>query len=577
MAISIRHSKDINGIKVEDTELRLSSYADDTTLFLDGTEKSISCTFDILDNFCNASGLKINFDKSEVMKLGPLRYDASIKAVGRGLSWTNGPVKLLGILITYNEIDLFHLNFSPQLEKIRTLLQVWSRRDLTPIGKITIIKSLALSQLTFLLTVLPNPPSEFIKEVNSVIYKFVWNGKPDKIGRKIIINDFEHGGLKMPDLLEFQKGLKCTWIKRYMNCENSAKWKIFFDIPLLKCGLKDIIWDINSKDFPFQILNNSFLADVIRAWLDFKYVSSTSGDIKPTLEVLWYNCKIKIKNKCLFYRDFVDHGILRFGDLLSENGSILSYPEIKAKYHVNCTFIKYYGLLKAIPKSWKRSICDKTNDNTNSLVDTLCNNPEKPSRLVYQTIIDSVAQEPTKCYEKWHRLLGVADLNWSLINQNIFKTTKDPRLQYFQYKFIHFLMPTNVFLVKIGQKESALCSFCKEHPENMLHLFWDCEKVGRFWNELSSWLNEKLVLDEPINFNMILVCFGCLNDHTPVLSLLIFLAKQFIFNQKCQEKPHLNFMAYKNFARKTYQTEKSIAISKEILNIFENKWKNLFE
>ena len=228
-----------------------------------------------------ASGLKINFSKSEAMKLGPLREDINIKPIGRGLSWSNGPIRLLGVLLTHDEADLFDLNFSPQLDKIKTLLNIWSRRDLTPIGKITIIKSLALSQLTFLLTVLPNPPREFIKEVNKVIYNFVWNGKPDKVARKIIINDYEHGGLKMPDLEEFQKGLKCTWVKRYMNSENNAKWKIYFDISLLSCGLKDIIWDLNicHKDFPFHVLKHTFLIDVVGAWLEFKSYSANHNTV----------------------------------------------------------------------------------------------------------------------------------------------------------------------------------------------------------------------------------------------------------------------------------------------------------
>ena len=41
---SERDSKSISGIKINEKELRLSQYADDTQIFLDGTEKSLKET-----------------------------------------------------------------------------------------------------------------------------------------------------------------------------------------------------------------------------------------------------------------------------------------------------------------------------------------------------------------------------------------------------------------------------------------------------------------------------------------------------------------------------------------------------
>ena len=52
------------------------------------------------------------------------------------------------------------------------------------IGRLTIIKSLALSKFTYLFIALPNPPPEFnlIKYlVNLVLYKFFLNNGPDRI------------------------------------------------------------------------------------------------------------------------------------------------------------------------------------------------------------------------------------------------------------------------------------------------------------------------------------------------------------------------------------------------------------
>ena len=62
--------------------------------------------------------------------------------------------------------DIFELNFLPKKKKLINILKVWSMRYLTPIGKVVILKSLALSQLIFLLSVLPSPPEPIMKEID---------------------------------------------------------------------------------------------------------------------------------------------------------------------------------------------------------------------------------------------------------------------------------------------------------------------------------------------------------------------------------------------------------------------------
>ena len=53
-----------------------------------------------------------------------------------------------------------------------------------------------------------------------------------------MINDYPEGGLRMIDIASFNKALKSTWIKKYLNEENNSAWKIFFHIELEKCGGK---------------------------------------------------------------------------------------------------------------------------------------------------------------------------------------------------------------------------------------------------------------------------------------------------------------------------------------------------
>ena len=67
-------------------------------------------------------------------------------------------------------------------------------------GKVTIIKSLLIPKLVFISLVL-SPPSKIIKQVNSMIFSFLWNGR-DKVMRlsSITISSYEDSGIKLTDM-----------------------------------------------------------------------------------------------------------------------------------------------------------------------------------------------------------------------------------------------------------------------------------------------------------------------------------------------------------------------------------------
>jgi hypothetical protein len=59
-------------------------------------------------------------------------------------------------------------------------------------GKILIIKTLILPKFTFLASSCV-VPKMYIKEIESCFYRFIWNGKPDKIKTLTLIGDYEKG------------------------------------------------------------------------------------------------------------------------------------------------------------------------------------------------------------------------------------------------------------------------------------------------------------------------------------------------------------------------------------------------
>ena len=101
--------------------------------------------------------------------------------------------------------------FSEKIERVKNILSSWSARRLTLLGKITIIKALAVSQIVHVLTSLPTHQGA-LKEINTLLYDFLWESKGDKIKRTQMINDYDKGGLKMIYIQSFNKLLNKKWV-----------------------------------------------------------------------------------------------------------------------------------------------------------------------------------------------------------------------------------------------------------------------------------------------------------------------------------------------------------------------------
>ena len=193
----IRKNNDIKGIIINDKEYKLSQYADDTQLILDVTEKSLKAALDILKTYYIMSGLKINVDKTRALWIGSSCGSSGKLCEEYALDWSQKSLKILGISFSPLVFNIWDLNVQEILLKIKHIFSQWSKRKLSLSGRITIIKSLALSKSVHLFISLPAPPNGLIKELESMFYNFLWNSGPDSIKRKIIVKNIACAGLRM--------------------------------------------------------------------------------------------------------------------------------------------------------------------------------------------------------------------------------------------------------------------------------------------------------------------------------------------------------------------------------------------
>ena len=83
-----KSNKDIKRIRIADTVYTLSQFADDTTVLLDGSEKSLNETLNTLDIFANASGLKVNAPKTRPVWTGSRKFSGETFNYRLKLDWS---------------------------------------------------------------------------------------------------------------------------------------------------------------------------------------------------------------------------------------------------------------------------------------------------------------------------------------------------------------------------------------------------------------------------------------------------------------------------------------------------------
>ena len=173
--IMIRNNKSINQLQILDFSYILSAYADDTTFFVADTNSivEINNTFILFSKF---SGLKFNNSKCEICGIGSNKGDNTALCGFKNVDLTSDSIRVLGVYFSYNKDISLQRNFIDVIKKIENVLKIWKMRNLTLSGKITIFKTLAISQIVYI-SYLSNVPSAILEQLEVIQKKFIWSKK----------------------------------------------------------------------------------------------------------------------------------------------------------------------------------------------------------------------------------------------------------------------------------------------------------------------------------------------------------------------------------------------------------------
>jgi len=179
----LRKKVSIHSINIDNRSFLVSQYADDTIIIIIYLEHILRGIIEMFKIFAKVSGLKINYEKSQIRPLGRIIYNYNKIISECNFQWTEDPINSLGVVICHRTEELIKLNYNKALKKTENLFKIWGRRYLTLYWKVKIIDTFVISQLVYLLSVFHSPPEKMLIQINKVLFEFVWNAKPYKVQR----------------------------------------------------------------------------------------------------------------------------------------------------------------------------------------------------------------------------------------------------------------------------------------------------------------------------------------------------------------------------------------------------------
>jgi exonuclease III len=513
LAIKIRNDSTLRGFDFgnEVRKVKVCQYADDIILFLNNTDE-MEHSFKLVEKFGSISGLLLNKHKCEGYWIGSYRH-LQENCNLYGIRWPE-ELKYLGVYLGYNDKTNETKNWHEKIRKVEEILAKWTKRDLSLFGKIQIIKSLAISQLTLPASTLPVPDGIIIK-INKILHKFIW-GSNDKVKRIKIIKNVDKGGLGMIDVESYFHAIKAKWIHRItMANPDEQSWvqipkNIFRELEL--CS-ETLLFNFD-KTVNFDMINNlpQFYKEV---FVSHNLVNVTTFEsFKETLasQSIWGNKFItkKVgKKKCVLYlRNWVRSGIRIINDLRLNNG-LLDENFIYTKVHNKRNIYVEIATVKNALIPFRDLLQNHQNNNQVQYNESLY----QSNKQMYSKLVET----KTMHIDSMSDFINLFNINTTQEEMFYCKVAceKEIKLKEFNFKMLHGILSCMANLKRWRIRDTDMCDVCGI-TQTIKHLIFDCRYVQPLWAKINNTFNINVTFEKILGSDKLFA-------YNSVLTLMSFL------------------------------------------------------
>ena len=540
LAEKIRKTSELKGIDIitNDTqsEVRIAQYVDDTSIFLHDKDYLAPC-LEIIHKYENVSGSKLNKTKTKALLTKATVDGESFD----GIEFINGPEKVLGVAISNSDDCSGYWN--QIIKKLKSTLTIWSGRDLSFEGKIHIIKSIGISTIMYAIE-MKHIEEPYIKEINKLLWNFLWSGKKYMVKREICCLPKSLGGLGMININLLIKVKRIKLVIRILSGDVNNSWNKL-PISYLKCLDRDFCLDyfaLRATDCKELIEKKNIPQIYKECILSFEEFCRRGKIVQDgDDEILWCNNKLKFYGKPLTFKHWAKSGIIYLSDILEDHN--LSERKILQKLkHRASFFFDFYRLRLGLLEEWKQRNITITNGEYESVRTILNYNFQVPgvgqrklkdltSKEIYSILLLTdydESQNSSKQY--WSTRLGIY-IDWEL---------------YFEVNFVNKLLPRNVkdfnWKVFYGQVNTesrlqrmnlsdGICKICQSDRENLEHMFVFCKEIEEIWKGITTVI---LFVEKDFVMNTSVQLCGYLGDnyHQKFINVILSLTRFEIWKRR---------------------------------------------
>ena len=181
------------------------------------------------------------------------------------------------------------------------------------------------------------------------------------------------------------------------------------------------------------------------------------------------------------------------------------------------------------------------------------------------TILNRNEDKPTS-QAKWENIYSTEEETRKTIYYSPFQIFIGTKLQWFQIRINHRILPTKKILYIIKYIQSPYCNFCPEE-ETINHMFWNCQESQSLVREFSRWLNNKNLY---LTFVEELFIFNTGNNYSMAELQIFIIIKYYMYTAKCLSQ-RLSLVTLLNKIKYFHKLEQYTATKNNCLDKLERK------
>ena len=439
-------------------------------------------------------------------------------------------------------------------------------------GRVQIVKSQGLPLFSSVANALIIP-EKVIKQVNDMVYKFIWNG-PDKLCRETMAKPISEGGLGFPKPEDYFRAANLKWFRLFHLSKHP--WTDFLrkDADAVG-GLRSLqgnrrVWRKGQAD-PFNL-------ELFRNWC--KWGKLFTGDSDSTMAMgIWANPLIRDRRgKPLVPGRLAKNGFQTISDFVWDPGGVVTPTEAvnagapRAAWlewaAARCSIQQFTGDLLQAKGSFPGGGPESRDAISMVVAGASLDVADMKMGNILRFTAANREHKNSSFQVKVRERLGVSQDTYIAAFSKIKLTSIDTKTRSFHYRLLSGLLYGNVDFHKFGFRDSPGCNWCitGAQEQTLWHLLLECPLTQSFRDDLAG-------LSPSLNIPSHAWILG--NDNPAVTFIAIFSAQYLYQCNYHYERPELATLSNKLRAVRNMETR--IALRKNRTAKNTEKWRHINE